>query len=81
MSYVDRPRDDDAALNIDGGQRCADYLTVTTLKVIVIACEAYRPRLVALMTGEMKKKKGGEEKIFTGKVTALSANYRESRSK
>lgn len=44
MSYVDRPRDDDAALNIVGDQRCADYLTVTALKVIVIVYEAYRPR-------------------------------------
>lgn len=62
MSYVDRPRDDDAALNIVGDQRCADYLTMTTLKVIVIVCEAYPPRLVALMTGEMEKKerKGGK---------------------
>lgn len=79
MSYVDRPRDDDAALNIDD-QRCADYLTVTTLKVIVIV-EPYRLRLVALMTEELEKKRGGEEKIYTGKVTALSANYRESRLK
>lgn len=79
MSYVDRPRDDGAALNIDGSQRCADCLTVTTvttLKVIVIVCEAYRLRLVALMMGEMEEKKKGRRKSFTGKVTALSANYR-----
>jgi len=79
MSYVDRPRDDGAALNIDGSHRSADCLTVTTvttLKVIVIVREAYRLRLVALMMGEMERKRKGGEKVFTGKVTALSANYR-----
>lgn len=68
MSYVDRPRDDGAALNIDGSHRSADCLTVTTvtaLKVIVIVCEAYRLRLVALMMGEMeRKRKGGGKKFY-----------------
>lgn len=70
MSYVDRPRDDDAALNIDDDQRYADYLTVTTLKVIVIV-EPYRLRLVALMTEELQKKRGGEEKVIQEKLQHL----------
>jgi len=77
MSYVDRPRDDGAALNIDGSHRCADCLTVTTVTMLkVIVREAYRLRLVALMMGEMERKRKGGVKVFTGKVTALSANYR-----
>lgn len=73
MSYVDRPRDDGAALNIDGSHR-ADYLTVTTvttLKVIVIVCEAYRLRLVALMMGEMERKRKGGEKVLQVKLQHL----------
>lgn len=71
MSYVDRPRDDGAALNIDGSHWCADYLTVTTLKVIVIVCEAYRLRLVALMMGEMERKRKGGKKVLQAKLQHL----------
>lgn len=74
MSYVDRPRDDGAALNIDGSHRSADCLTVTTvttLKVIVIVCEAYRLRLVALMMGEMERKRKGGEKVLQAKLQHL----------
>lgn len=79
MSYVDRPRDDGAALNIDGSHRCADCLTVTTvttLKVIVIVCEAYPSAFSSVNDGRDGEKKKGRRKSFTGKVTALSANYR-----
>lgn len=74
MSYVDRPRDDCAALNIDGSHRCADCLTVTTvttLKVIVIVFEAYCLRLVALMMGEMERKRKGGEKVLQAKLQHL----------
>lgn len=73
MSYVDRPRDDGAALNI-GSHRCSDCLTVTTvttLKVIVIVCEAYRLRLVALMMGDMERKRKGGEEILQAKLQHL----------
>lgn len=78
MSYVDRPRDDDAALNIDD-QRCADYTE----------SHRYRMRAVPFAFSSVndswrvvEKKKGGRGgKMYTGKVTALSANYRESRLK
>jgi len=72
MSYVDRPRDDGAALNIDGSHRAdLTVTTVTMLKVIVIVCEVYRLRLVALMMREMKRKRKGGEKVLQVKLQHL----------
>lgn len=77
MSYVDRPRNDGAALNIDGSHRCADCLTVTTVTTLkVIVCEAVLSAFSSVNDGRDGEKKKGRRKSFTSKVTALSANYR-----
>lgn len=69
MSYVDRPRDDDAALNIVGDQRCADS----------DYAESHRYRMRGVSSAfssvndrrDEKKKKGGGEKILQAKLQHL----------